>query len=155
MNIFYLDHDVEKCAKYHVDRHVIKMIVESTQILCSTYYFTGEENYSPYKLTHINHPCCVWARESLSNWLWLKSLALALCNEYTYRYGKIHKCESIICSLKIPSLPDLGFTTVKCVMDEEFITSENPMENYRNYYRFGKKHLWSWKRRNPPHWLQL
>ena len=153
MNIFYLDHDVTKCAKYHVDRHVVKMIVESTQILCSAYYFTGENNASPYKLTHGNHPCCIWARTSLSNWLWLKDLALALCTEYTYRYGKKHKCQAIIHSLKTPALSDYGFTKIACVMDEQYIISDDAVENYRNYYRHGKRHLWNWKGRNPPEWL--
>lgn len=153
MNIFYLDHDVTKCARYHVDRHVVKMIVESTQILCSAYYYTGESDVSPYKLTHGNHPCCVWARTSLSNWLWLKSLALALCAEYTYRYGRIHKCEAVIRALKAPSLCDNGFTAIACVMDEQYITGSDAVENYRNYYRHGKRHLWSWKGRNPPDWL--
>lgn len=153
MNIFYLDHDVTKCAKYHVDRHVVKMIVESTQILCSAYYFTGEDNSSPYKLTHGNHPCCIWARTSLSNWLWLKDLALALCDEYTYRYGKTHKCKAVISSLKTPALNDYGFTKVACVMDEEYIISDDAVDNYRNYYRHGKRHLWNWKGRNPPEWL--
>lgn len=153
MNIFYLDHDVTKCARYHVDRHVVKMIVESTQILCSAYYFTDEDEFSPYKLTHGNHPCCIWARTSLSNWLWLKSLALALCAEYTYRYGKVHKCEAIIRSLKTPSLCDYGFTEISCVMDEQYIIGDDAIENYRNYYRQGKRHLWSWKGRNPPEWL--
>lgn len=153
MNIFYLDQDVKKCAMYHADRHVVKMIVESTQILCSAYYFTGESKFSPYKLTHKNHPCCVWVRESIINWLWLKELALALCEEYTYRYGKIHKCEPIIQSLKTPALPDAGFTKFRCAMDEKYIISENPIENYRNYYREGKRHLWNWKKRSPPHWI--
>lgn len=138
---------------YHVDKHVVKMAVESTQILCSVYYFTGESEYSPYKLTHKNHPCCVWARTSLSNWLWLKELALALCAEYTYRYGKIHKCEAIIRSLRTPSLPDIGFTKVPLAMDEKYIISDDPVENYRNYYRLGKRSIWSWKRRGRPWWI--
>lgn len=153
MNIFYLDTDAANCAAYHVDKHVVKMTVESTQILCSAYYFTGEGNCSPYKLTHGNHPCCVWARTSLSNWLWLKSLALALCAEYTYRYGRIHKCEAIIRSLKTPALCNKGFTEVACVMDERYKISGDAVENYRNYYRYGKRNLWSWTGRGQPDWL--
>lgn len=153
MNIFYLDHDIEKCARYHTDKHVVKMIVESTQILCTAYFFTGESNLSPYKLTHKNHPCCIWARTSLSNWLWLKDLALALCAEYTYRYGRIHKCEAVLRSLRAPALHDYGFTDVPCCMEEQYIISKDAILNYRNYYKFGKRHLWSWKRRNQPKWL--
>lgn len=138
---------------YHTDRHVLKMIIESAQILCSAYYFTGESELSPYKLTHKNHPCCAWVRESLSNWIWLRDLALALCEEYTFRYGKIHKCEQIIRSLKTPKLADKGFTGIRCVMDEKYKISEDPVLNYRNYYREGKRHLLTWKKRSPPPWI--
>lgn len=153
LNIFFLDADPKKCAEFHADKHVVKMAVESTQILCSVYYFTGQEEYSPYKLTHKNHPCCVWARTSLSNWLWLQDLAINLCAEYTYRYGKIHKCEAIAKALKIPALPDMGFTPPACAMDAEYIISNDPVVNYRNYYKYGKNHLLNYKKRNLPDWL--
>lgn len=153
MNIFYLDADPAACARSHADRHVVKMAVETTQILCSAYYFTGESLRSPYKLTHANHPCCVWARASLSNWLWLKSLGLELCREYTYRYGRVHRCEAILNSLVPPALEDIGFTPPKSVMDEEFIVGDDPIENYRSYYRHGKRHLLCWRRRGTPDWL--
>lgn len=153
LNIFYLDHDVDKCARYHCDKHVVKMIVEYTQILSSVYYFTGESNLAPYKLTHANHPCCRWARASLSNWLWLRKLALSLCKEYTFRYGKIHKCEEILKNMKPPSLIDRGFTNIICVMDDEYIKGSDAVENYRNLYRYGKRHLLSYKGREMPEWL--
>lgn len=154
MNIFYLDEDPEKCAQYQVDRHVVKMAVESTQILCSVYFKTGEDYLSPYKKTHLNHPCCKWAAESLSNWLWLRELGLALCREYTYRYDKIHKCESVINSLVLPSLPDIGKTEVPLVMDEVYITDGDAVDSYRNYYRYGKVGVFGWKRRGIPQWLK-
>ena len=154
MNIFYLDPDPVKCAQYQVDRHVVKMAVESTQILCSAYFKTGEDYLSHYKKTHLNHPCCKWAAESLSNWLWLRELGLALCDEYTYRYGKTHKCKSVIESLVVPSLPDIGFTELPLVMDEIYITDGGAVDSYRNYYRCGKRGLWSWKRRGIPEWLR-
>jgi hypothetical protein len=153
MNIFYLDNDPVKCAEYHTDRHVVKMAVESAQILCSAYYFTGEAEEAPYKLTHSNHPCCVWVRESLSNWLWLKSLGLALCREYTYRYDKTHACEKIINGLVSPCLPDIGMTPVKYAFDGQYIISSDAVENYRNYYRLAKSHLFSWRKRDVPDWI--
>lgn len=153
MNIFYLDHDVKKCAEYHVDKHVVKMIVEYTQILSSVFYFTDEAFKAPYKLTHANHPCCKWARTSVSNWKWLRELALSLCCEYTRRYGKIHKCEAILKAMKEPALPDRGFTEIICVMEKEYIIGSDAIENYRNLYRRGKKHLWSFKNREIPEWL--
>lgn len=153
MNIFYLDKDPVKCAEFHIDQHVVKMAVESAQILCSAYYFTGETGLSPYRLTHPYHPCCVWVRESLSNWMWLRSLGLALCREYTWRYGKKHACDDIISSLTAPSLPDIGLTPVKYAFDGRFIISADPVANYRNYYKLAKSHLFSWRKRDAPKWI--
>lgn len=153
MNIFYLDDNLQKCAEYHTDKHVIKMILESTQLLCSTYFFSGQDDLSPYKLTHKNHPCSIWTRESLSNWIWLRDLALELCKEYTYRYGKTHKCEGIIRNMINPNIDDYGRTPFKLAMDKQYIIHNNPVENYRNYYKQGKQHLFSWKKRDVPEWL--
>lgn len=154
MNIFYLDRDPVRCAGYHTDRHVVKMAVETAQILCSAYYFTGEENLSPYKLTHPNHPCCIWARESLSNWLWLRALGLSLCREYTYRYGRTHACEAVIGGLQPPRLPDIGPTPIRYAFDGKYIVGGDPVENYRNYYRLAKSHLFSWRKRDTPYWIE-
>lgn len=153
MNIFFLDNDLTKCAQYHVNCHAVKMITEQNQLLCSTYFFTGQDELSPYKLTHKNHPCSIWTRESLSNWLWLKSLTIELCKEYTYRYDKIHAGELIVRSLPTPNLIDIGFTKFRCAMDAEFIISDNPVVNYRNYYNKAKQHLFSWKYRKTPEWI--
>ena len=91
MNIFILDHDIQSCARYHADQHVGKMILESAQILCSVANAHGQD--TPYKTTHSGHPCTLWAGASLSNWRWLKRLALALNDEFKYRYdrSKDHK----------------------------------------------------------------
>lgn len=92
MNIFVLDRDVKKCAIYHNDKHVVKMILESAQLLCGVHHMTESNiNDIPYKLSHKNHPCSIWAREDISNYLWLCELGLELCKEYTYRYGRRHK----------------------------------------------------------------
>ena len=79
MNIFYLDEDTEICAQYHCDKHVVKMILEYAQILCTVLHELGQE--APYRPTHRNHPCTVWARESLDNWIWLRALCQALNQE--------------------------------------------------------------------------
>ena len=88
MNIFFLDLNQRKCAKWHVDKHVIKMILESVQLLCSAHHIFPNKNnlYSPpYKLTHKNHPCSKWVRESLSNYKWLIKLAKELSKRSTGR----------------------------------------------------------------------
>ncbi len=69
MNIFALDTDPVTCAQYHCDKHVIKMILESVQMLSTTCSILGAE--APYKPTHANHPCTKWVRESWENFGWL------------------------------------------------------------------------------------
>ena len=86
MNIFVLDQDINKCAQYHVDRHVVKMITESAQMLSTAARLVGID--AGYKITHQNHPCTKWSRNSLSNWLWLKDLAKSLNEEWKFRYNQ-------------------------------------------------------------------
>lgn len=150
MNIFILDEDIEKCATYHVDRHIVKMPLESAQMLCTTINLCG--GTSPYKSAHINHPCTIWARQSKQNYVWLCKLGKQLCKEYTYRYNKVHACEQVIdfCIKNIPEqLENKGLTTFAEAMDISY-KLENPVLSYRNYYRQGKKHLFSWKKREIP-----
>jgi|WetSurMetagenome_2_1015567.scaffolds.fasta_scaffold80519_4 hypothetical protein len=153
MNIFVLDLDVKKCAQYHCNKHIVKMITETAQILCSTYYYTKESDKSPYKLAHKNHPCTKWARESLSNWKWLRDLGLALYNEYQFRYGdKIHKAGEVIKLLEKPNLIDIGITARPQAMPDEY-KNLDPVTAYRRYYINDKKDLLKYKNREIPEWL--
>ena len=74
------------------------MILESAQLLCGVFIIWLSQTYVnvPYKLSHKNHPCSIWARENISNYLWLCELGLELCKEYTYRYGRRHKSQDVI-----------------------------------------------------------
>jgi len=153
MNIFVLDYDHEKNAQYHCNRHVVKMVTEQTQLLCSAYYFTDSVPEGIYKLTHANHPCAKWARESLSNWLWLRDDTLALCKEYTYRYGKHHKCEAICDGLPAPHIDDIWLTPFALAMPEQYRCSD-AVEAYRSYYNGEKQHLFQWKNRQIPEWIK-
>ena len=129
------------------------MLLESAQLLCSAYYFTNQEHLSPYKLTHKNHPCAVWVRQSLSNWLWLRDLGIALYEEYKYRYdNKDHKAGDVILSLEIPNLPDKGFTKFPQAMPLEY-QNKDVVKAYRDYYIGDKKHLLQYKKREIPEWL--
>ena len=154
MNIFFLDFDTKKCAQYHCDKHVVKMILETAQLLCGSHWVIGNE--APYKLSHKNHPCSIWVRESLSNYLYLCDLGLELCKEYTYRYGKRHKSQDVIewCLINKPNIHDVDFTSPPLAMGDEFKIENNVIESYRNYYREGKKLIVSWKNRVIPSWFQ-
>ena len=96
MNIFYLHHIPSVAAEMHCDKHVVKMIVESCQMLATAHHEHGNGDNVTYKPTHKNHPSSIWARETGDQYRWLHKLALALCKEYTLRYGKEHKCLAML-----------------------------------------------------------
>jgi len=155
MNIFFLHLNPEECAKMHANTHVVKMILESLQLLCSAHYISNSDFKPPYKLTHKNHPCSIWVRTSLSNYNWLLMLTEELCKEYTYRYGKIHKSQKYLQSMRenIPPIPDIGFTEPAKAMPNGY-KEDDVIDSYRNYYFYGKKHLHIWKKRPKPEWLE-
>ena len=155
MNIFVLDKNPEICAKYHCDKHVVKMILEGVQLLCGSHWTTGSE--APYKLSHKNHPCSIWVRECVENYVWLCDLTMELCKEYTYRYGKTHKSQQVLewCMTNIPNLPERGeITSFALAMPDEYKV-DCPVESYRNYYRGAKTSFASWKNRDIPEWFEL
>jgi len=158
MNIFILDKDMTRSAQYHVDKHVVKMPLETAQLLCTARHeLTGDADTIPYRKTHTNHPCSVWARQSLANYTWLCDLGIALCEEYTYRYEKVHKCQAVIedCIKNTPEpnvFEYLELTPFPQAMDDEY-KMDDPVLGYRNYYKHGKAHLHSWKNRPVPHWI--
>ena len=153
MNIFFLDKNPKKCAEYHNDKHVVKMILETAQLLCGVHWVTGSE--APYKLSHANHPCSKWAREDLNNYLWLCELGLYLCWEYKHRYGKTHKSYEIIvwCVDNHPNIPDNELTQPALAMPEEYKVLNNPVLSYRNYYMGSKRDFSKWKNRSVPNWF--
>ena len=160
MNIFFLDENPTLSAQYHVDKHVVKMILETAQLLCSVHHTTPQVGPQvtpqvPYKLSHKNHPCAVWARQSLSNYLYLCELGLELGKEYTHRYGKKHKSIEVIewCIVNRPNIPDIDFTTPAMAMPDEYKT-DSVVESYRNYYMGAKISLASWKNREKPFWFE-
>jgi len=170
VNIFALDLDVKKCAEYHNSKHTIKMILEHNQLLSTAHrildgnevvvksktgrnvkrwILSDERENILYSATHQNHPSAIWCRQSKSNYLWLVNLTEALCKEYTYRYGKIHKCEQIglVDLLKTPpnDILDKPFTQPTPAMPDECKVPGDSIQSYRNYYRSNKAHLANWQ----------
>lgn len=162
MNIFILDWIPALCALYHCDKHVIKMILESVQLLYSAHWILDGEplnwTIKPYKLTHKNHPCAVWVRTSNCNYIWLFNLAVELSNEYTKRYGKYHACNIHLHHLKtLPkNIPNNNFLTPPALAmpdvyknltyDDKF---EYAVKAYREYYKNDKKDLLTYKTQRP------
>lgn len=179
MNIFYIDNDPYQAAEWMVDRHVVKMILESAQLLSTAHrILDGDQKYYQnnkgktkffwhlndarepvlYKETHINHPSAVWARQSVENYSWLVEHFFALMREYTYRYNKKHKCEGELSyMLQSPpkNLKNFDWTEMPSCMPDEYKVSDDPIVNYRNYYKIGKSKLHSWKNRQPPEWIKI
>lgn len=153
MNIFALDYDPAEAAKYHLDKHVVKMPLETAQMLSTIQNKFGYK--TRYKPTHVNHPCTLWAEQSASNYAWLVELGFELCAEYSYRYNRIHACQAIINDLSKPPIEmlDIGFTEFAMAMPDECKDS-NPVTAYRNYYRLYKAHIANWTHRNVPEWME-
>jgi hypothetical protein len=146
MNIFYLHYNPRLCAMWHVDRHVVKMILETCQLLCTAIWLCGGKAHC--KATHQNHPSSIWTRANKKNWVWLQNLGIALCEEYTYRYKKIHALETVIRDLEVPNLPNGEFFPPTPAMPDEYKVHDDSLASYRNYYILGKSHLHFWKTRH-------
>lgn len=163
MNIFWLDEDLTKRARMHNDKHCVKMIVEIAQLLSTAHHvLDGLESSIKeklYRVTHQNHPCAVWVRESDNNYAHTWCLLLLLCAEYTHRYGKIHKVRrELLDVLTFPpnNIPIGGITTKPaCMPDECKIYVDDTIDvvaSYRNYYYTKKQHIAAWKNRDVPEW---
>ena len=150
MNIFKLDESPVVSAKYACDKHVVKMILESAQMLCAVH----PEGTAPYKRSFYNHPCTKWVRESARNYEWLLLHAYALCEEYTRRYGKVHKTEAVIewCDNHRPELPNTERTKQPTCMPD-YCKTESVVESYRKYYINEKAKFAKWKDGNIPSWF--
>lgn len=150
MNIFALDYDPIRAAEYQCDQHVVKMTLESAQLLCSQY------TQAPYKRSFYNHPCSKWTRHNLANFLWLCKHALALSKEYEKRYHKVHKSLSAIkwciINYKQLNLPILPLTPFVLAMPDDCKTSD-PVDSYRSYYLKYKLKFARYNHGPKPYWL--
>ena len=143
MNIFYLHKNPEKAAKLQYNKHVVKMILESAQMLCTAHHVYGNPDDAPYKQAHLNHPSTIWARESRPNYFWLYEHMITLGQEYTKRYGKIHttidKCRFAL-SFCPDGITSEQFTEPPQCMPDKY-KDDCSMQAYWNYYIYGKKDI--------------
>lgn len=164
MNIFYLHDDPAVAAKAMTNKHIIKMIVESAQLLstahrvCDGYpvqilsksgakltrykYPVPETDEILYKSTHINHPSALWTREASENYIWLYQHFIALCQEYTLRYNKKHKTEDLLADILfyVPAnMRIANLTPIRCVISNQtYMFDNDPVKSYRAYYEAEK-----------------
>jgi hypothetical protein len=153
VNIFVLDTDIELCARYHCDQHVVKMILESVQLLCTALNKKGFS--TPYKSTHPQHPCVLWVEQSWQNFRWLEALTRALNAEYRYRFDKSvdHKSLAVLDAFKQYRFADQGLTEFAQAMPEQYRVVGDPVLAYRQFYRAEKMHFARWTRRRIPRWI--
>ncbi len=155
MNIFRLDDDAYSSAKMHCNKHVPKMACEQTQILHTTLRFYNFSAPWLYKSFNPKHPSCLWSISSRSNFLWIVEHGLALCEEYTHRYKKVHKCRDLILLAKENCIhvPDNGNTKQYLAMPDQYHT-DDPVHSYRLYYSGSKYKFAKWepKQKNPNWW---
>jgi hypothetical protein len=97
MNIFVTDNSPKISAQTLDDKRVVKMVLETAQLLSTAIFINTFNIYEGiYKPTHIKHPCAIWAGLNIENWDWLFQHFIALCEEYTMRYNKIHASEKLL-----------------------------------------------------------
>jgi hypothetical protein len=180
MNIFYVHDNPTVCAQQHVDKHVVKMILEYAQLLSTAhrvldgtesvrlsktgrrqkaYILSDDRESHLYSATHLNHPSAKWARHSLENYQWLFKLWIELMREYNYRYGKIHSSARLLPYLKNPpnNIKSEGFSAPWRAMPDEFkVDRSEPdytVKSYRAYYLGAKTNMFKWKNRATPDWV--
>lgn len=134
------------------------MILETTQLINNALIAVDPEYVPVYKQSHKNHPCSLWTAQSKENFEWLMRLGLSLCKEYTFRYGKTHKCQAILEKLsKSPSidkLPKIGLQEFCLCMPDEYKMIGDPVQSYMNYYRGSKAAMSQWKNREVPNFMR-
>ena len=178
MNIFYLHEDPIQNAKWHIDKHIVKMPIEYAQLMSTAHRLLDGEMYIGktaigrnikrwrlhderedilYKASHINHPSAIWVRESIENYFEMYKLYMAVLSEFTNRYGKIHgSSKPSIALIRPPSnIPMVKGTQLPQCMPEICKVKNNPILAYRNYYIVEKNSFASWKNREIPEWFQM
>lgn len=177
MNIFGLDNSPIISAQMMCDKHVVKMILETAQLLSTAHRIIDGQLYldktknnrkikrylvpdtreeTLYKASHINHPCNVWTRQTNNNYTWLYCHFKALCEEYTYRYGKIHSTEQKLLDIltNLPYNISVGpLMPLPQAMPDKY-KRPSAVAAYRAYYIGEKSHIAKWTKRSIPDWFK-
>jgi hypothetical protein len=150
MNIFYLHHAAPLAAKMHCDSHVVKMILETAQMLCTAHHVHGNGAAVPYKPTHINHPSTKWVAASEEHYSWLQMLGVHLCYEYVLRYNRRHACEPYIRGVLASAPPALesqkwSWCEPPQAMPDDCKVPGDSVAAYRKYYQKHKSSFARWR----------
>jgi len=181
VNIFALDRDPVRAAQMQCDKHVVKMTLETGQMLSTiqrAYSMFDKNNPADqaldallYRPTHIHHPCTLWAGRSAENYGWLVRHFYALAGEYTYRYNKEHltfqKLHKIVAKTPEKLKDRHGMTPFALAMPDEYKVGhcvrmegdsldaavEDAVTSYRRYYVNDKANILFYTKRPRPEWL--
>lgn len=144
VNIFILDTNPARAARFHADQHVNKMLIEAGQILCTALRVNGFDDV-PYDAFGTHHPVVQWVAESSRHWHWTFQLAEALYNEHVDRGGnRDHQTWSKIKSLRHRGydLPDHGWSRpAQAFNNFDHLRHVDPVIGYRDYYAAAKRYL--------------
>lgn len=164
MNLFFLDSNPFKAAKYNVDKHCLKIILESAQMLC----YAFPENLTPIKNSKKGfyfHPMSKFVRESYQNWTWTLDHFSGLLNEFEYRFNKKHSyvkvLDWLIKNQKFLNFENYYQTSYKkwpqCFGQyrNECYVKDDPILGYQNYYNVAKRHLFQWTKREIPYFIKI
>ena len=177
MNIFYLDRDPKTCAEMHLDKHVVKMIIEYAQLMSTAHrVLDGDEYYDKsingrkvkrwrlsdereillMKPTMMKHPSAIWVRANDENYRWLFAMWTYLCQEYTFRYGKQHACSRLLTSLdKLPfNITTGAFFPPTPAMPDDCKVPGDSLASYHKYYIEKKVSFAKWTKREVPLWFR-
>lgn len=154
MNIFALDNDPLVAARFHMDRHVAKQILECAQILGAAHIMLDGMDTAKARLkldtlrtSHVSHPAVLWARECLPNYYWTVNLMGGLIDQYVSRFKKAHNYQPI-CEAFNKAAP-LNIEVFKALTPfvQTFPATyrhSNPVYGWRAYYIAEKQHLAVW-----------
>ena len=158
MNVFWLDEDPRRSARYHCDEHVNKMLLEAAQVLCTAARSNGYDADFLYAATHAAHPVTTWAAESEANWRRLRGHANALNAEFVERYGKAddHASWQVVERIDPENIdfPSTEPTPRPQAMPEEYRRPGDPVAAYRAYYAAEKAPWATWAHTERPPWLE-
>lgn len=162
MNIFVVDEDPVYSARMLCDQHICKMSIETPQLLSAAHHRwhpTDPHTAQLYKLTHKHHPATLWVGAHPDHYAWTYAHACALWDEYTRRYGRVHKSSRLRALLTPPRME--GYRTAtpppQCMPDMYRSAStswSDTVAAYRRYYRAEKVPFGRWKHSTIPAWMQ-
>ena len=158
MNIYYLDRDPKIAAQMMSEKHVVKIILESAQMLSTAHRVLDGDEYADknglYKKAHVNNPSSEWVRQCYQHYRWLYAHMVALMEEYTYRYGKHHATERLKVPLsEYPKAIPVGDYTEPPQCMPEVCKGKDTVLAYQNYYIIEKSGFARWTKREIPTWF--